>query len=178
MLFRSGEQKYHCHYRYGHGELTMAEALEKSCNPYFINLGMQVGGEALCDMAYRMGFGSSAKLGEGVTAAAGVLPKGRDLWGGDLANFSFGQGEFTATPVQIAQMISAIANGGRFVSPTVYRGTTLNGGDLELREEPAPGAQIIKPSTAAAPHTMLIGDRKSTGLNSSRQERSRMPASA
>ncbi|MCI9508908.1 MAG: hypothetical protein HFF10_04085 [Angelakisella sp.] len=155
--YQLGEQKYHCHYRYGHGELTMAEALEKSCNPYFINLGMQVGGEALCDMAYRMGFGSSAKLGEGVTAAAGVLPKGRDLWGGDLANFSFGQGEFTATPVQIAQMISAIANGGRFVSPTVYRGTTLNGGDLELREEPAPGAQIIKPSTAAALQTMLIG---------------------
>ena len=155
--YQLGEQKYHCHYRFGHGELTMAQALEKSCNPYFINLGMQVGGEALCDMAYRMGFGASSRLGEGVTAAAGVLPKGRDLWGGDLANLSFGQGEFTATPVQLAQMISAIANGGRAVIPTVYRGTTLDGGTLDLAEQPAPGPRIMAPETAALLREMLVG---------------------
>lgn len=155
--YQLGEQKYHCHYRFGHGELTMARALEKSCNPYFINLGMQVGGEAICDMAYRMGFGSSARLGEGVTSAAGVLPKARELWGGALANFSFGQGEFTATPVQLAQMISAIANGGRAVIPTVYRGITLDGGTLEPAEQPAQGPQIMKPATAALLREMLIG---------------------
>ncbi len=155
--YQLGEQKYHCHYRHGHGELSMTQALERSCNPYFINLGMQVGGEAIYEMAYSMGFGSPSRLAEGVTAASGVLPRARELWGGALANFSFGQGEFTATPIQIAQMISAIANGGRWVSPTVYRGTTLDGGTMEQTEAPVPGRRIMKASTAATLREMLIG---------------------
>jgi len=155
--YQLGEQKYHCHYRYGHGSLTMPEALEKSCNPYFINLGMQVGGRALYSMAYNMGFGSAARLAEGVTSASGELPAAGSLQGGALANFSFGQGELTATPIQVAQMVSSIANGGYSVTPTVYLGTTLDGGNIEAREEPAPRRRIMSDSTAAALREMLIG---------------------
>lgn len=155
--YQLGEQKYHCHYRYGHGTLTMTEALEKSCNPYFINLGMQVGGQALWNMAYSMGFGTPIRLGEGITAAGGDLPAARELSGGRLANFSFGQGDFTATPVQLAQMVSVIANGGHSVDPTVYRGVTYDGGTILLADRDAPVRQVMRPATAATLQKMLIG---------------------
>lgn len=156
--YQLGEQKYHCHYRYGHGSLTMPEALEKSCNPYFINLGMHVGGNALWSMAYGMGFGSPVRLAEGVTAAAGDLPPVGELQGGNLANLSFGQGGLTATPVQVAQMVSSIANGGYSVTPSVYLGTTQDGGNIQdRREEKGPSRRIMSGSTAAALREMLIG---------------------
>ncbi len=156
--YQLGEQKYHCHYRYGHGSLTMPEALEKSCNPYFINLGMQVGGKALWSMAYGMGFGSPVRLAEGVIAASGELPPAETLRDGALANLSFGQGELTATPVQVAQMVASIANGGYSVTPTVYLGTTQDGGSLEERRAGnGPSRRIMSERTAAALREMLIG---------------------
>ena len=44
-----------CVNRNGHGWLDMAGALRRSCNPYFINLGLHVGGQAIYNMAYAMG---------------------------------------------------------------------------------------------------------------------------
>lgn len=155
-FFQLGEQRFHCHNRYGHGTLDMTGALVHSCNPYFINLGTRLGGQTLYNMAYAMGFGSPSRLGEGVTAAAGELPAPSGLVGGSLANFSFGQGEFTATPVQLAQMISVIANGGHSVQPRVYLGRTLDGGNLLLDEEPEPSRQVISPRTAATLRQMMI----------------------
>ena len=155
--YQLGEQKYHCHYRYGHGELEMAAALEKSCNPYFINLGMAVGAQEICDMAYAMGFGSPARLAEGVTAAAGELPEAGRMDTGELANLSFGQGGLTATPVQLAQMICTIANGGLSVSPTVYLGTTRDGGNVVRDGEASPQRRVMSEKTAATLREMLVG---------------------
>lgn len=154
--YQLGEQKFHCHNRYGHGPLDMTGGLTHSCNPYFINLGMQLGGQTLYNMAYAMGFGSPAHLGEGVTAAAGELPSPGDLFDGSLANFSFGQGAFTATPVQLAQMIAIIANGGHSVQPKVYLGQTLDGGNLSREVEPEPSRQVISSRTAATLREMMI----------------------
>lgn len=156
-FYQLGEQKFHCHNRYGHGPLDMIGALEHSCNPYFINLGMQLGGQAIYNMAYAMGFGAASRLGEGVTAAAGELPPPGGLVDGALANFSFGQGEFTATPVQLAQMVSIIANGGRSVQPRVYLGRTPDGGTLLPDGEPEPSRQVISARTAAILREMMIG---------------------
>lgn len=155
--YQLGEQKYHCHNRNGHGPLDMVGALERSCNPYFINLGMRLGGQELYNMAWAMGFGSPTRLGEGVTAAAGELPTAGQLEGGALANFSFGQGEFTATPVQVARMVAIIANGGHWVDPTVYLGTTQDGGDVDRDGVREPSRQVMSPGTAATLREMLIG---------------------
>ena len=155
-FFQLGEQTFHCHNRYGHGPLDMTGAITHSCNPYFINLGMRLGGQTLYNMAYAMGFGAPSRLGEGVTSAAGELPSPSGLVDGALANFSFGQGEFTATPVQVAQMIAVIANGGHSVQPRVYLGRTLDGGNLLLDGEPEPSRRVIGPQTAATLRKMMI----------------------
>ena len=107
-------------------------------------------------MAYAMGFGAPGRLGEGVTSSAGELPSPAGLTDGALANFSFGQGGFTATPVQLAQMVSVIANGGHSVQPRVYLGRTLDGGDVIAEGEPEPSRQVISPRTAATLRQMMI----------------------
>ena len=118
----------YCHHRAGHRQTDMERALEQSCNPYFIALGQQVGPEAILTMAENFGFGSKKEFAEGLTTAAGNLPTLRQANSPlALANLSFGQGELLATPVQIASMVSTIANGGYKVQPELILGWTEDG---------------------------------------------------
>lgn len=70
-FYRLGDHSYFCHQREGHGTVGLQQAMECSCNPYFVELGQQTGAGALLRMAQRLGFGAGCTLAEGVTAAAG-----------------------------------------------------------------------------------------------------------
>lgn len=110
---------YRCANGAAHGQVNMQQALEQSCNCYFIALGQRLGGESLYLAAQHAGFGASSVVGGTLTTASGALPSAQLLQDkGELANFSFGQGAFTATPVQIAAFTGVFANGGTYVSPT------------------------------------------------------------
>lgn len=154
--YQIGDLRYHCHNRWGHGPLTMEEGMERSCNPYFIDLGQKLGAQRLHNMAYALGFGSAARLVQGVSSVRGNLPAIYELNTGQLANFSFGQGLLTATPVQVAQMFSVIANGGMSVQPTLCRGTTADGAHL-TPQEAFPSRRVMKKSTAAVLQQLLGG---------------------
>lgn len=155
--YQLGEQIYHCNRRMGHGTLTMTEAIEQSCNPYFINLGQRLGAQAVYRMAYNLGFGSATRLGEGIFSAAGSLPPPEEVSRGELANLSFGQGRLTATPVQMAQMLSIVAGGGMWVSPTVVQGTTQDGATLDPVAEQPPQKRVMSQATARRLVEMLVG---------------------
>ncbi len=125
----------YCHHRAGHRNTDMERALEQSCNPYFIRLGREVGARAILSMAENMGFGQGSSFAEGVVSSAGNLPTLRESSGPlALANLSFGQGELLATPVQVAAMISSIANGGYRVEPQLILGWS-DDGSLPQQEE-------------------------------------------
>ncbi|MDD3231093.1 MAG: penicillin-binding transpeptidase domain-containing protein, partial [Oscillospiraceae bacterium] len=66
-----------------------------------------------------------------------------------LANFSFGQGNLTATPLQIAAMVNAIASGGIFRQPTLYAGQTDRFGRISVRAESRTGTVAISQKNAA-----------------------------
>lgn len=109
---------FHCHWEYGHGEIDMPAALRVSCNPYFIDLGSSVGAKKILEMAGNMGFGIGTELAPGLFTTSGKLPSEAELGSSAaLASFSFGQGTLMATPVQMAAMVAAIANGGYAVTP-------------------------------------------------------------
>ncbi|MEG1778517.1 MAG: penicillin-binding protein 2, partial [Oscillospiraceae bacterium] len=128
--------KFACHKKEGHGLLTMKGAIEQSCNPYFVALGQQLDPQNLLYTVSEMGFGKASKLGENMVTEAGTLYTATELQNkADLANFSFGQGKLTATPIQVAQMISCIANGGNTVLPSLIKGTTSNGETITEAEE-------------------------------------------
>ncbi len=118
-----GGTTFRCHQRLGHGELNMEEAFAKSCNCYFIELMQEVGGDPLWETAERLQFNRSITLTEGIQAKTATLPaKSTLISPAVLANLSFGQGELTATPIHIAQLVSAVANNGKLVNPRIIDG--------------------------------------------------------
>lgn len=116
-----------CHKLDGHGVLDMKTALMESCNPYFINLGLGLNNKNFIRIANDMSFGKGYELAKGIYTDSGYLPSFEELQNkGELANFSFGQGTLSATPVQLAQMISCIVNGGVTPTPKLIKGIYQN----------------------------------------------------
>ena len=77
-----------------------------SCNPFFIDLGLRVGGKRIASMAREIGFSRAAQFTDDIKTQSGTLPDDAELsLDTAVANFSFGQGSLTATPIQVAQMI-------------------------------------------------------------------------
>lgn len=148
---------FYCHNRAGHGQTDLRRAIEQSCNPYFIQLGQQTGGAQILGMAQAIGFGRATELAPGITAAAGTLPTEEDLHNlHELANFSFGQGKLTATPVQVAAMVSAVANGGMAVTPNLVLGTTEDGEQIDYLKQPA-AVRVFSEQTASILQQDMIG---------------------
>ena len=113
-----GNKSFRCNNSVPHGVLNMKKALACSCNCYFIVLAQKLGGKALLETASLFGFGQSTEIAKGLFSAKGELPSKDSLeLPGTLANFSFGQGAFTATPVQFANVFNAIASGGKYTKP-------------------------------------------------------------
>jgi penicillin-binding protein 2 len=108
----------------GVGNFNFRTAFAFSSNPYFQRKGLQVGPRKIIAMARQLGLGSPTGLTRG-QEAGGYLPDDKDLkksdggqWmDGDTANLSIGQGDITVTPVQMAVLTAAVANGGKVLKP-------------------------------------------------------------
>lgn len=113
---------FKCNNGNAHGKLNMKNAMEKSCNCYFIALGQKIGGEKILTLCKNSGLGKSFELADNFTVSSGILPNENELeFPSTLANFSFGQGNFLATPIQMASAYSVFANGGYFREPTLMK---------------------------------------------------------
>lgn len=160
-------QIYHCHDHSGHGILQMQEAFVHSCNPYFINLGLTVGAEKMRQTASDFGFGREIYLADGIASDRGTLPTLQDLQNpGELANFSFGQGELTGTPLQTAQMVLSVVNGGATFSPTLVKGVTWDGENIETTQEESAPIQAMSEETA----TQIMDFMEATVLSSEKAQ--------
>lgn len=133
-----------------HGQQNMTQALANSCNIYFAQLAREVGGEALLSMAESMGLGKKPDIGlPSSEVGAGNLPQPMDLASSaGLANhFAMGGNKMEVTPLQVAAMLSTIANGGYYVEPRLILGT-----DQDLEEEltppPVKREKIMRTTTA------------------------------
>lgn len=137
---------YHCNNNKAHGQMTMQSALEQSCNCYFIWLGQQLGGEAICELATLEGFGRATPLAEGYYGASGNLPGAEELKNsGQLASVSFGQGRLLATPVQLAACFNTFANDGVYIGPTLVRGKVETATGRVVEEAPAQETMRVLP---------------------------------
>ncbi|MDI6774711.1 MAG: penicillin-binding protein 2 [Verrucomicrobiota bacterium] len=122
--FQLGNVSFRCWKNSGHGELNMVGALEQSCNAFFCHLGVLCGNERIYHMAAAMGLGEKTGV-EVAWEEPGILPNDAwkqrvygDKWRlGDTCNIAIGQGMLAATPLQMAMVMAAIANGGRVYRP-------------------------------------------------------------
>jgi len=117
------------------GDLNFRDALTQSCDTWFYQLGLKLGAPVMVEWAQRLGLGQRTGIllnGE----AEGRIPTDqymqvtyrRHFLPGDLANFSIGQGDILVTPLQMAQAMATVANGGTlFQSRIVRQVQTLSG---------------------------------------------------
>lgn len=146
---------FNCHKKDGHGVLDMEEALAQSCNTYFISLALEVGGDGIIGTAKDFGFGEQTAFAESLKTRSGNLPEKVDSKAA-TANLSFGQGELTATPVQICSMMATIANGGRYVKPYLVEGETDENGRLTRISGYSERIQVISAETARILRQFLV----------------------
>jgi penicillin-binding protein 2 len=132
------------------GDYDFKRAFKLSSNAYFIDHGLKAGRGRIVAMARRLGLGEAAGLRLGAETA-GFLPddahvgrrrSARDPWSdGDTAQLSIGQGAVTVSPLQMAVMTAALANGGRVLEPRLVQrlgagAESPSGGNLpKLRTE-------------------------------------------
>ena len=146
---------FNCHKKDGHGILNMEEAVAQSCNTYFINLALEVGGDGITEMAKDFGFGVPTVFSETVKTRSANLPEKVDSKAA-TANLSFGQGELTATPVQICSMMATVANGGRYVRPYLVEGEADVNGRVTRISGYSERRQIISSGTAELLRRFLV----------------------
>lgn len=117
-------QAFHCFEGERHGTENMQQAIANSCNTYFVKLMQSVPQANFYKMTKSLGFGGSYEIAPGIENSAGTLPS-LDMLKVPraLANFSFGQGELSVTPLQAAALVNAIASGGIYAQPYLYEGT-------------------------------------------------------
>ena len=151
------DQVFRCHNLAGHNELDMTQAMNKSCNPYFISLALHTGGQTLLYKAKQLGFGTALELAPGMFTASGSLPDEAELTApAAVANFGFGQGRLTATPIQISTLISAFANGGGAVTPRLVMGSTVNGENIDRSTAVYSQRRLFTPQAAEAVKQLMI----------------------
>jgi len=133
---------------------TLTDALRISCNTAFAQLGMDLGQDALAAQADKFGFDDGG-LTVPMLATKSVFPANLDA--PQTAQSAIGQYSVRVTPLQMAMVSAAIANGGKAMQP--YLVQTVRTADLDLISETKPSVRstAVSPATAATLRDMMVG---------------------
>ena len=132
--YRLGDSIFHCWKNGGHGHMNMHDGIKHSCDVYFYDVAKRVGIEKIAEMAKRFGLGQTYDF-DIPGAREGLVPtpdwkraiKNEGWHQGETLITGIGQGYLLASPLQLAVMVSRLANGGKAVTPRITRAV---GGDL------------------------------------------------
>lgn len=139
-------QRYSCHKHAGHGMQNLTQATQNSCNPYFINLGQQIGVNTFSK--YFEAFGLTEKTGIDLPGEAGSqYHKAEKMGPTELASESFGQ-TFKITPIQLLTAISASVNGGYLVQPHVVSKVVDKDNNIVKNVETKKKRQVVSAETS------------------------------
>jgi penicillin-binding protein 2 len=121
-------RRFRCWKREGHGSVDVERAMKVSCDIYFYQTGGRLGVDKINDYAHQLTFGEISHIdldGE----RAGLVPstqwarekQHRKWYPSETISVSIGQGPLIVTPLQVANMTAAVANGGKVYQPHVVR---------------------------------------------------------
>src|SRR6266536_1951938 len=146
------------------GAMNFVQALTESCDTWFYQVGIKTGAQPIVDWALKLGFG--AKCGIPLRGEAdGRIPNdeymkathGRKLLNGDIANLSIGQGDVQVTPLQMAQAMGIVANGGTYYQTRlVQQVQTLDGGIVTAYNVREKKTLNFSPETMAQLRTGMV----------------------
>ncbi|ACM19136.1 peptidoglycan transglycosylase and transpeptidase FtsI [Geotalea daltonii FRC-32] len=158
-----GGRTIHDTHKYGY--LSIAQILKYSSNIGAAKIGARLGNDKL--YAGLTGFGFGEKTGVDLPGESSGTLRNKSQWFGvDLATISFGQG-VTATPLQIATGVSAVANGGLLMKPYLVEKISDDNGNVVRSFAPEVKRRVISEETAKTVARMLEGvvAEGGTGVN-------------
>jgi penicillin-binding protein 2 len=117
---------FHCWDKKGHGTVHLEQAIQRSCNVFFYELGKKLGIDKIYEHAHALGLGERTGV-DLPEERNGVLPSSEwkmrtrhaKWYAGETISVSIGQGATNVTPLQMLRAISALATGGLLVTPHV-----------------------------------------------------------
>ena len=123
------DRRWRCWRARGHGRLDLRGALQHSCDIYFYRQGRKMGIERIARYARMLGLGRRTGI-EFPAEREGLVPdpewsltsRGLPWYPGETISVAIGQGPVLTSPLQIAVMTAAVANGGFLVQPHVLEG--------------------------------------------------------
>lgn len=143
-----------------YGPIPLETALTNSVNTWFAQLGEEVGSDTLFEYMDRFGFGSKPPidLPDDQVEASGVEEEGELLGRGDpidVARVAIGQERLLVTPLQMAEVTAAIANGGTQMKPQIWSRVVDPDGRVTESLDPSRYSQPIDEETAATLTTAM-----------------------
>jgi peptidoglycan glycosyltransferase len=153
------------------GSIALDTALTNSVNTWFAQLGEQLGAETMFEYMDAFGFGSTPAIDlpsdqvyrSGVFESEELLGRGDAV---DVARIAFGQERLAVTPLQMAEVAAAVANGGALMRPQIWSRVVDPDGRVTERFDPSRYSQPIDEQTASELTTAMEGVvREGTGTN-------------
>jgi peptidoglycan glycosyltransferase len=144
------------------GRIDLTTALAKSVNTAWAAVGESLGKETMAKYMTRFGFDAKPQLDypRNAMSASGeylrgklIPPTSRFV---DVGRMAIGQDKLSVTPLQMAQVAAAVANGGKLMKPHLTARTVDRDGRTKDRTTPSEQSTVMKPSTAAAVRDMMI----------------------
>ena len=152
---------FQCHLKGGHGTVDLRHAIEKSCNTYFYTIGNMVGVDRIHKWAAALGLAGRTGI-DLPNESESLVPStawkkartGEKWYAGETISVAIGQGQVSVTPMALASLYAAIANGGIHYPPHLLKATDDGSGWKDV-EPPASQGVRLKPETVAALHDGL-----------------------
>lgn len=154
-----GNRWYHNHNKNGEGSITIYDAIERSSNVFFYQLGIKLGVDRMYNYISLLGLGSRTQI-EMEREAPGRLPNSvwkkaalKEEWQpGENLSTAIGQGYVTVTPLQLAVAYNAIATEGKVVKPYIIKKVVDHDGNILTEKSP----EIIRDVTLTQPNGYKI----------------------
>jgi penicillin-binding protein 2 len=135
-------RRFRCWKREGHGAVNAERAMKISCDIYFYSVGQLLGINRIADYAHNLTFGELSKI-DLENEKAGLVPsekwarekQNRKWYPSETISVAIGQGPLIVTPLQVANMMASIANGGKVYRPHVLRMIESRGPDGKLMRQ-------------------------------------------
>ncbi|MEO7362777.1 MAG: penicillin-binding protein 2, partial [Gemmatimonadaceae bacterium] len=151
-VFFYGGRPFKCWDHSGHGDISLAQAIAKSCDVYFYQLGLKIGLLDLVAGGVRLGFQSQAGI-DLPEESRSLFPDGRKYFdkkygprgwtttSGMVLNMSIGQGDNAQTPLNMAKFYTALAIDGKSATPRIVDTTIIRVESLNLDPDKLKGLQ-------------------------------------
>jgi len=146
-----------CWNKAGHGAVSLEKALAVSCDSFFYEVGLRLDRKShqqLSFWAKKLGLGKPTGIDLPGEAGGWVpdpewkksfnknWPENQPWFPGDTVNMAIGQGDILLTPLQLAYLYAAIANGGTFYRPYIVKEVTGTDGRLAYQAQPKKVGQL------------------------------------